>query len=420
MKETAKAKITYLINSIMFLTAGIVFIVYRTSYLNLFHLLFSLILISLGAISLILNIIKTNKIRDIFVSITTFFTGIFFLNNKTKFLSLFPIIFGIYMILNGTGKIMTYFIFKENGKRNYYSVLIGGIIDLIFSFIMITSPTNNINRLAIIAGIYIMLFGVTYFYDFLKECFPNKFRNKRRVRITLPILVATFIPYEVLLRFNKSFDKWKTPVKVSKKDTSGKVDLEILIHVNEDNIGKWGHADICYKGVVYSYGCYDKGSRRFGALIGDGTLYEIKGKKKYIKYCNKYSDKTIFCFGITLTNEEKELIENKLKEIKSNTYPWDPYQNNGKIINDYAEELVEKADAKFYKFNKTTYKTYFIVFTNCVKLVDDVIGKTGSDILKINGALTPGVYYNYLNKELKRKNSNVIKKEIFKLKNKEM
>lgn len=183
MKETAISKITYLINSILFLTAGIVFIVYRTSYLNLIHLLFSLILISLGAISLILNIIKTKKIRDIFVSITTFFTGIFFLNNKTKFLSLFPIIFGFYMILNGTGKIMTYFIFKENGKRNYYSVLIGGIIDLIFSFIMITSPTNNINRLAIIAGIYIMLFGVTYFYDFLKECFPNKFKTKEELEL---------------------------------------------------------------------------------------------------------------------------------------------------------------------------------------------------------------------------------------------
>ena len=51
--------------------------------------------------------------------------------------------------------------------------------------------------------------------------------------------------------------------------------------------------------------------------------------------------------------------------------------------------------------------------TNCVKLVDDVVGTTGSDLLTINGVITPGAYYEYLENEFKKKNSNVITKQIY-------
>ena len=35
------------------------------------------------------------------------------------------------------------------------------------------------------------------------------------------------------------------------------------------------------------------------------------------------------------------------------------------------------------------------------------------DILSINGIITPGTYYDYLNRALKLKRSNVISKEIY-------
>lgn len=413
MNEKALTKTTYIINSILFFVSGLILIIYRTRYINLFHLVISSLLIVLGFTTLVLNIIKTKKSKDIFSSFTTLLTGLFFLYNKTKFLSIFPILFGIYMLMNGIGKFMTYIIYKNKENLNYYNVLLGSLIDFIFSYIMITSPSKNINRLTIYSGIYIMLFGLTYFYDFLKEIFPSFFGKKRRLRVTLPIILSTFIPYRVLLSLNKFINSWSTPVKLINKNTSGKTDLEILIHVRDDNIGKIGHADLCYKGIVYSYGCYDEESKKLFGSIGNGTLFEIKGKKKYIKYCNKYSNKTIFSFGITLTDEENKKVEEKINFIKSNTYEWNPLISKKKNANEYAIELTEKTDAKFYKFNKTSYKTYFLMFTNCVKLVDDVVGATGSDILKINGAISPGVYYDYLEREFKRKNSKVMKKEIY-------
>lgn len=414
MKKNAISKITYLLDSILFFIVGLTLIIFRARYLNIFHLLTSLLFILLGAITFITNIIKTRKPKDILVSLLTLEIGIFFLNNKNRFLSIFPFIFGLYMLLNGVIKLITYIIFKNRENRNYYNVLIGSLIDFIFSYIMISSPSKNIDGLTIILGIYLILFGFTYFYDFLKETFPQKFGSKRRVRLTLPIILASLIPYEVLLSLNKIIENWKTPILISNKDTSGNIDLEILIHVNKTNIGKFGHADFVYKDIVYSYGCYDEESKKIFESLGNGTLFEIKGKEKYIKFCTNESDKTIFCFGISLTNEEKLKIENKIKEIKEYTYPWNPSKNKTKKENKYANKLVKMANAKFYKFNKgSSFKTYFLLSTNCVKLVDEILGVTGSDILKINGVITPGTYYDYLEREFKRKRSNVISKEIY-------
>ena len=45
--------------------------------------------------------------------------------------------------------------------------------------------------------------------------------------------------------------------------------------------------------------------------------------------------------------------------------------------------------------------------------MDDILGNSGMDILSLNGIITPGTYYNYFNKEINRKNSCVISKNIY-------
>ena len=97
-----------------------------------------------------------------------------------------------------------------------------------------------------------------------------------------------------------------------------------------------------------------------------------------------------------------------------NTYPWNHKQDkNYKNASSYAGRLYKKTKAKFYKFKSGKYKTYFVLGTNCCFLADDIIGASGMDILSINGIITPGTYYDYLNRSFKRKNSNIIYKEIY-------
>ena len=184
MTEKAVTKISLIINSILFITVGFIIIFYKTKYLDLFHLINSLLIISLGGISLLLNILKTKRIKDILLSLSTLGIGIFFYNNKRKFLSLFPIVFGIYMLVNGIIKFVTYVVFKKVENENFYNVLLGSVIDFIVSYIMIKEPSENIDNLTIILGIYIILFGVTYAKDFLKEI-NSKHQSELNTLLTL-------------------------------------------------------------------------------------------------------------------------------------------------------------------------------------------------------------------------------------------
>ena len=105
MNEKAITKVSLITNTILFMIAGIIIICFNTDYINLFHITTSIIITTIGTISLILNIIKTKKTKDILLSISTTIIGIFFYNNKKHLLSLFPIIFGLYMLLNGLIKL---------------------------------------------------------------------------------------------------------------------------------------------------------------------------------------------------------------------------------------------------------------------------------------------------------------------------
>ena len=55
--------------------------------------------------------------------------------------------------------------------------------------------------------------------------------------------------------------------------------------------------------------------------------------------------------------------------------------------------------------------------SNCCRLADNIVGKSGIDLLKMNGAITPGTYYEYLNREFQKKNSMVISRKIYNQKN---
>jgi hypothetical protein len=214
-------------------------------------------------------------------------------------------------------------------------------------------------------------------------------------------------------KINSSLDKVGSFDKYDVGDRD-EADLFILIHTSSRGVNMFGHIDVYFEGKVISYGNYDEGSRKYKEMFGDGVLFSTRKRKNYINFCIDNSKKTLFEFGVRLNARQKELIRTRIKEILDDTISWN-YKDDKKYNNgtSYVAKLYKKTGAEFYKFKKGKYKTYFVLGSNCCYLADDIIANSGVDMLSLNGIITPGTYYDYLNRLLKKKNSFVVSKSIY-------
>ena len=84
-----------------------------------------------------------------------------------------------------------------------------------------------------------------------------------------------------------------------------------------------------------------------------------------------------------------------------------------KVFSTYHSKSIETTKKRKHKFTRGKWKKYFVVGNNCCKLADYIVGKSGIDVLKMYGVITPGAYYEYLNREFKKKKSMVISRKIY-------
>lgn len=360
---------------------------------------------------------KNKKKRNDLISSMIFHLGtcIVFLIIPNLVYGLAPMMFSMYLLLIGMAQFVMCWVEVINGEFIRFRHIFIGIVCLIVVLPIFINPVMKLDRFIICIATYVFLLGSYYLYDSIMLLIPLRAKNrlKRKIRITLPKIVEAIIPYSVMVEINRNLAVKGTRRYSTSKDNRDS-DLNILIHTSNRGFNRMGHIDIYFEGKVISYGNYDEGSRYFKELFGDGVLFVANSKAHYINFCIDNSKKTVFDFGIVLTEEQKKRVRKRIDELFDNVVKWnhkdDKKYNKG---NSYAAKLYKRTKAKFYKFKKGKYRTYFILGTNCCYLADDILGKSGMDILSINGIITPGTYYDYLDRELRVKNSNVISKDVY-------
>lgn len=269
----------------------------------------------------------------------------------------------------------------------------------------------------LIVGIYLILLGFSNVRDGLMfNTDVEKKQLRRRIRINLPIIIAAFFPAEQLNRFNRFLQGEKRkPQKVYSRvrDEEKPVDLEVLIHTSDQNLfGMIGHVDICYKGKVVSDGSYDVFSERLFGTIEDGVLFKVD-KDAYIDLCKEESKKTLFGYGLSLTDEQKRAVEKRLAEIDELLEVWNPPADLKDGKRTYAYKLKHELGGRLYKFKTSRFKTYFILSTNCCLLADSIIGQAGTAILDMRGIIALGTYQSYLQYEFESANELVVAQNIY-------
>ena len=392
MKKLKKnnLEITDLIAGIFFAIISILLILGRDIlYKNVIYLV-AFILFLLSFFQLLKYLFRKLSVKEsskTFSSlIFNFFISIIIISLPALSIALLPIIFSLYLFAFGTAQFIMCFLMIENGGGDKIKNFIGGVVYYSISLPILYSPIGNLSRFLIFLALYTLFLSLNFLYDFFSNIISTNVKNKlkRRIRITLPKIFESIIPYSVMTTINKSLDVYDYSYK-SYKTKDMEPNLFILIHTSNRGVNKFGHMDIYFDGNVISYANYDEGSRKMFELFGDGVIFQTPN------YVRKRIDK-----------------------IFSNTYSWnyleDLKYNNG---TSYAAKLYKCTKAKFFKFSSGKYKTYFVLGTNCCYLADDIVGKSGSDILSLNGIITPGTYYDYLEKELYRKKGIVVTKNIY-------
>ena len=392
---------------IFLITMGLITIILNTKLLELFSILLSITIILLAISSIIryfISKVKSDKkvklslvfVHLIFVIIISYYPYIPYY--------ILPFLFSIYLLLVAVIQYVNYYLLKKNNVPNRIHELIRAIICLFISILFLITPVFFTSMTITITGYYFLLLGINYVIEYIFTIIPEKkISNIKNIHMTLPKFVLMFIPYQKLIKNKKII---KENILTYEKYPGKNWNLEIFIHVSDEGYGKIGHADFYFDNLLYSYGNYDFSTAKFFELFGDGVLFTTKDKEEYLSFCIKKSKKTIYGFRLFLNEKQKNKIRKNLQNLKENLIEWEP-PKNGK---EYAVCLKRKVNVKFYKFIKGKYKTYYTIGNSCVKLVDDIVG---SNILNIKGIISPGTYYHYLEKELLKKNSNVIGYQIY-------
>lgn len=411
------------------LVIGIISIILSVLVLSKGRKLLELVIYLIGGLLIITNLLnlllvpfKKYKFIDILIKTTiNVIFGISIMFFSKYIITSFTLIFALYTLLISIVNIISYVIYVENNIKGKLNVFINAITSLIFTVILLINPTLNIKYVLIILSIYLMLYGLKNIINFIFQILPKKITNKIKARIDFPIplLIAMFIPKALLKEINEilKVDKEK---KFDYKKNDLKPKLFVIIHLAKSGSASFGHIEVSYNGKIYSYGNYNKHSRHLFDAIGDGIIL-VADKEKYIDYCIHNKKRYLIEFGIVLTEKEEKQIEKRInKLITENTEPFysdlELYEK-GKIMyddfNDMSSEIYKYANGKYYRITKGKNKIFFVLKNNCAQVAEQILKGNGKRIIKLNGIISPGTYYDYLNQAFLMKNSNVVTKKVY-------
>lgn len=372
----------------------------------------AVIFMAFNTMRLILKGMRRKSVNHFFLAALSFVFMIVLAFNSFIPEWILRVIFGLYCLVSGLS------ILIQQGIYMYEEVDCP-ILNWVFSFgycligfLLLFTPRITTADLIRFFGAYFLLLSVRYLADFMDLTNP-KYSWKRNIHVSLPTAFAALIPDWTLQRINAHFQKGEDvetyPVKTDREPV-----LRAMVHIGPKGFQKVGHFSFSYKGIVYSYGNYDHDSDHIGGLLGDGVYFNVPFER-YISNITKYEQNTIFEYGIQISEEQEQQLDELLAELHNSSYRWytriereDGSGRFEKYEEDYGCRLHQRTGAKFYKIRKGRFKTYWALGENCVMFADLFLGKIGADVLSIRGLITPGAYFDYLQNEYEKEKSPVV------------
>lgn len=258
----------------------------------------------------------------------------------------------------------------------------------------------------------IAMSAIYYLYTYYKTgVIPG---NYSLLNVNNAIFRDAFVPKRVYSEFMNATDdtihdvvaKYSRYYKVREEQASETV--TVYMHTWKPGIDMMGHCDISFRGISYTLSNYDAENAYFDGMITTGTI-GVGPVKEYINFSTDYKDKLIFGYTISLTESQAKAVTRELSAIHDTmTEVWSPkdLQRNKSAC----EILTHIPSFSIRKVIKGPFRNYFVLGTNCAKLVDVILNEAGIQTKVSKNLLTPGEYMSILDKD---KEKRVIEKRVY-------
>lgn len=400
----------YALTSIFLTILGCFLLWKRQQALAMFVWLVGAVMLLQGLFFLVLVILGKEGKRAWGSIVASFLMALLCLCFPKLPMSMITLLFAIYLCIHSIIKGINAYLLWHAHAMGSFREAFGCCFYAVFAMILAMAPYFYSKQVMVCFGVYCLALGLTYAKDLIPV--ERKTSLKRKIRITLPVWVCALLPKQMLNQLN-TYLQGETPT-LSDEKLDDRVDLMVYIHATQSGFGMIGHIDIDLDGYIASYGNYDLCSTRLFEALGDGVMFFCEDEH-YLSFCRDHEKNTIFAFGLQLTPQQKQRVHTCLNRLKEEAVQWQPaiVTEPNKAPEDFASRLYLACHATFFKFQKGKFKNYFVLGSNCVKFVDDILGETGSDVLNLRGFLSPGTYLHYLQEEYLKEHSFVVTQSIY-------
>ena len=111
---------------------------------------------------------------------------------------------------------------------------------------------------------------------------------------------------------------------------------------------------------------------------------------------------------MSLDQAQRESVRAAAERFMAGSTLWTPPEESPQA------DFARATGATFHKLRKGPFQTYNALKTNCVALADILCGASGLDLMNLQGIITPGTYYAFLDRQFLRRNSIVISRTVYK------
>lgn len=310
--------------------------------------------------------------------------------------------FGVYLFLISAIMFIQWILDIKDKSRFTRQDGISTAYYLIWSVLVFVYRRNDLRLVMAFLGVYILLQSVQSLLQIF--CFLHPSLHKEpdwELWIPLPVIFASVLP-GMYLRWMLKTKYREHPKTWDERKNDDEVNFRVWIHTGTSGEHLVGHMTFSYKGLMYSYGDYDRLAEKWWHTMGPGILFTVDAER-YINNCCIYEEDTIFEYGLHLDEEQIELLEAEIKKTFDNLYVWEcrlqqegpTPENFKKWEHVYADRLWYRTDCVFHKFHKGAWKTYFILDNNCSTFSADFLSKIGCHIPDRTGITSPGEYWQF-------------------------